>query len=57
MEHPQSSVHFRALGSNTVLAPGADIVLPKIREKHDYEGEFAFVIGAGGEARPLRPGR
>ncbi len=31
-----------------VIAPGDDIVLPKISEKPDYEAEFAFVVGKGG---------
>src|SRR5580693_9101826 len=34
--------------SNTVIGPGAAIVLPKISRKPDYEAEFAFVIGIGG---------
>jgi 2-keto-4-pentenoate hydratase/2-oxohepta-3-ene-1,7-dioic acid hydratase in catechol pathway len=34
--------------SNTVIGPGAAIVLPKNSRKPDYEAEFAFVIGTGG---------
>jgi 2-keto-4-pentenoate hydratase/2-oxohepta-3-ene-1,7-dioic acid hydratase in catechol pathway len=34
--------------SNTVIAPGEPIVLPKNSTKPDYEAEFAFVIGRGG---------
>lgn len=31
--------------NNTVIGPGAAIVLPRVTEKVDYEAEFAFVIG------------
>lgn len=31
--------------NNTVIGPGAAIVLPTVTEKVDYEAEFAFVIG------------
>lgn len=31
-----------------VIAPGDNVVLPKISEKPDYEAEFAVVIGKGG---------
>ena len=31
--------------NNTVVGPGAAIVLPSVTEKVDYEAEFAFVIG------------
>ncbi len=34
--------------NNTVIGPGAKIVLPKNSQKPDYEAEFAFVIGVGG---------
>lgn len=34
--------------SNTVIGPGAAIVLPKNSRKPDYEAEFVFVIGTGG---------
>jgi len=34
--------------SNTVIGPGAHIVLPKNSTQPDYEAEFAFVIGTGG---------
>jgi 2-keto-4-pentenoate hydratase/2-oxohepta-3-ene-1,7-dioic acid hydratase in catechol pathway len=34
--------------SNTVIAPGENIVLPKQSTTPDYEAEFAFVIGTGG---------
>ena len=31
--------------NNTIIGPGAAIVLPTVTEKVDYEAEFAFVIG------------
>ncbi len=31
--------------NNTIVGPGAAIVLPTVTEKVDYEAEFAFVIG------------
>ncbi len=31
--------------NNTIIGPGAAIVLPSVTEKVDYEAEFAFVIG------------
>lgn len=31
-----------------VIAPGENIVLPKVSKSPDYEAEFAFVIGTGG---------
>ncbi len=31
--------------NNTIIGPGAAIVLPRLTEKIDYEAEFAFVIG------------
>ena len=34
--------------TNTVIGPGAPIVLPKNSSRPDYEAEFAFVIGKGG---------
>ena len=38
---------FNKFGS-CVIAPGENIVLPKVSSQPDYEGEFAFVIGRGG---------
>lgn len=38
--------------SNTVIAPGDNIVLPKNSTQPDYEAEFAFVIGTGGRHIP-----
>jgi 2-keto-4-pentenoate hydratase/2-oxohepta-3-ene-1,7-dioic acid hydratase in catechol pathway len=40
--------------TNTVIGPGAKIILPKNSVKPDYEAEFAFVIGIGG--RHIRAG-
>lgn len=37
---------------NTVIGPGAPIILPKNTKKPDYEAEFAFVIGRGGRNIP-----
>src|SRR6202044_3830606 len=37
---------------NGVIGPGANIVLPKVSERPDYEAEFAFVIGRGGRHIP-----
>ena len=34
--------------SSVVVGPGADVVLPRVSSKPDYEAEFAFVIGPGG---------
>jgi 2-keto-4-pentenoate hydratase/2-oxohepta-3-ene-1,7-dioic acid hydratase in catechol pathway len=34
--------------ATAVVAPGENIVLPKVSTSPDYEGEFAFVIGRGG---------
>jgi 2-keto-4-pentenoate hydratase/2-oxohepta-3-ene-1,7-dioic acid hydratase in catechol pathway len=34
--------------ATAVIAPGDNIVLPKVSESPDYEAEFAFVIGRGG---------
>jgi 2-keto-4-pentenoate hydratase/2-oxohepta-3-ene-1,7-dioic acid hydratase in catechol pathway len=34
--------------ATAVIAPGDNIVLPKVSNKPDYEAEFAFVIGKGG---------
>ena len=34
--------------ATAVIAPGADIVLPKVSKTPDYEAEFAFIIGRGG---------
>ncbi len=38
--------------SNTVIGPGAPIVLPKNSAKPDYEAEMAFVIGKPGRHIP-----
>jgi 2-keto-4-pentenoate hydratase/2-oxohepta-3-ene-1,7-dioic acid hydratase in catechol pathway len=38
--------------ATAVIAPGDDIVLPKVSTKPDYEAEFAFVIGKGGRHIP-----
>jgi 2-keto-4-pentenoate hydratase/2-oxohepta-3-ene-1,7-dioic acid hydratase in catechol pathway len=34
--------------ATAVIAPGENIILPKVSTKPDYEAEFAFVIGRGG---------
>lgn len=34
--------------ATAVIAPGEKIVLPKVSNSPDYEGEFAFVISTGG---------
>lgn len=34
--------------ATSVIAPGDNIVLPKVSSQPDYEAEFAFVIGNGG---------
>jgi 2-keto-4-pentenoate hydratase/2-oxohepta-3-ene-1,7-dioic acid hydratase in catechol pathway len=34
--------------ATAVIAPGDNIVLPKVSNSPDYEGEFAFVISKGG---------
>jgi 2-keto-4-pentenoate hydratase/2-oxohepta-3-ene-1,7-dioic acid hydratase in catechol pathway len=34
--------------ATAVIAPGENIVLPKVSTSPDYEGEFAFIIGRGG---------
>jgi 2-keto-4-pentenoate hydratase/2-oxohepta-3-ene-1,7-dioic acid hydratase in catechol pathway len=34
--------------ATAVIAPGDNIVLPKVSKKPDYEAEFAFVVGKGG---------
>src|SRR3954449_971530 len=38
--------------ATAVIAPGDNIVLPKVSTKPDYEAEFAFVIGKGGRHIP-----
>jgi len=38
--------------SNTIIGPGAPVVLPKNSQKPDYEAELAFVIGRGGRHIP-----
>jgi len=34
--------------ATSVIAPGDNIILPKVSKSPDYEAEFAFVIGRGG---------
>lgn len=34
--------------ATSVIAPGENIVLPKVSKSPDYEAEFAFIIGRGG---------
>src|SRR5947209_8562520 len=34
--------------ATTVIGPGQPIVLPKVSNSPDYEGEFAVIIGRGG---------
>jgi 2-keto-4-pentenoate hydratase/2-oxohepta-3-ene-1,7-dioic acid hydratase in catechol pathway len=34
--------------ATSVIAPGDNIVLPKVSKSPDYEAEFAFVVGRGG---------
>ena len=36
----------------SVIGPGEAIRIPKVSDKIDYEGEFAFVIGKGGKDIP-----
>jgi 2-keto-4-pentenoate hydratase/2-oxohepta-3-ene-1,7-dioic acid hydratase in catechol pathway len=38
--------------ATAVIAPGENIVLPKVSKSPDYEAEFAFVIGRGGRHIP-----
>jgi 2-keto-4-pentenoate hydratase/2-oxohepta-3-ene-1,7-dioic acid hydratase in catechol pathway len=38
--------------ATSVIAPGENIVLPKVSKTPDYEAEFAFVIGRGGRHIP-----
>jgi 2-keto-4-pentenoate hydratase/2-oxohepta-3-ene-1,7-dioic acid hydratase in catechol pathway len=38
--------------ATAVIAPGDNIVLPKVSKSPDYEAEFAFVIGRGGRNIP-----
>jgi 2-keto-4-pentenoate hydratase/2-oxohepta-3-ene-1,7-dioic acid hydratase in catechol pathway len=47
MEIPKTPTIFSKY-ANSVIGPGANIVLPKNSQKPDYEAEFAFVIGKGG---------
>ncbi len=44
LEKPEYPVFFTKQ-SSCVVGPDADVVLPRISEKMDYEGELAFVIG------------
>lgn len=54
MEIPKVPTIFNKF-PNTVIGPGAAIVLPKNSAKPDYEAELAFVIGKGG--RHIASGR
>ncbi len=38
--------------AHSVIGPGEAIRIPKVSDKIDYEGEFAFVIGKGGKDIP-----
>lgn len=38
--------------AHTVIGPGEAIRIPKVSDKIDYEGEFAFVIGKSGKDIP-----
>ncbi len=38
--------------SNTIIGPGAPVILPRNTKKPDYEAELAFVIGLGGRHIP-----
>jgi|SRR5215813_849343 len=38
--------------AQSVIGPGDAIRIPKVSDKIDYEGEFAFVIGKGGKDIP-----
>ena len=51
LEIPASPTIFSKF-SNTVIGPGAAVVLPKNSKKPDYEAEFAAVIGVGGRHIP-----
>jgi 2-keto-4-pentenoate hydratase/2-oxohepta-3-ene-1,7-dioic acid hydratase in catechol pathway len=51
MPIPEIPVVFSKF-SNTVIGPGAPIVLPKNSTKPDYEAELAFVIGKPGRHIP-----
>ena len=51
MEIPKVPTIFNKF-PNTVIGPGAPIVLPKLSQKPDYEAEMAVVIGKGGRHIP-----
>lgn len=34
--------------ATSVIAPGENVILPKVSKSPDYEAEFAFIIGRGG---------
>ena len=51
MEIPPVPTIFNKF-TNVVIGPGANIVLPKVTRKPDYEAELAFVIGRGGRYIP-----
>ena len=38
--------------ATAVIAPGENIILPKVSQSPDYEAEFAFIIGRGGRRIP-----
>ena len=50
-EVPKVPIVF-AKYANTIIGPGAPIVLPRNSLKPDYEAEFAFVVGPGGRHIP-----
>lgn len=51
-EIPKIPTIFNKFPTNTVIATGENIVLPKNSTKPDYEAEMAFVIGKGGRHIP-----
>lgn len=46
-EIPQVPTIFNKFAT-AVIAPGENIILPKVSKSPDYEAEFAFIIGRGG---------
>ncbi len=51
VDYPQVPEFFTK-GTNTVIGTGADVRLPDVTEKLDYEVELAFVIGKRGRDIP-----
>ena len=47
MELPKTPVVFTKF-SNSIVGPGATVILPKASTQPDYEAELAIVIGVGG---------